>query len=93
MTVTLDSLVCRSEAPLTAEVDGEVLMMSVQTGNYYGLDEVGSFIWNRIAEPVRVRAVCDAIEAAFDVERERCERDTVAFLSGMVKDGLVRHAE
>ncbi|CAK0769231.1 hypothetical protein CCP3SC15_390017 [Gammaproteobacteria bacterium] len=64
-------------------------MMHIDSGNYYGLDEVGSSIWNQLAQPTSIRAICDAIQGEFMVERERCEADALKFLEGMVKDGLV----
>lgn len=68
-------------------------MMSVQTGKYYVLDEVGSFIWNKAAQPIAISALCDAIEAEFDVDRGRCERDALAFLKGLADDGLVQRVD
>ena len=37
-----------------------------------------------------VRDLCHAIESEFKVERERCEADALAFLEGLIKDGLVQ---
>lgn len=93
MPITLETIVCQCEAPVSVEVDGEVLMMSVETGNFYGLDEVAGFIWRFIAQPSSVSAVCDAVEAKFDVERARCEADALAFLDEMVNNGLVRRVD
>ena len=36
------TVVSRSPSVLTAEVDGEVVMMSIEQGRYFGLDDIGS---------------------------------------------------
>ena len=87
--ITLDSVLLQQPDQCAAELDGEVLMLHVDSGNYYGYNEVGSFIWNRLAQPRTVRALCDAIEAAFAVSRAQCEADTLAYLAELVNDGTL----
>ena len=74
---------------IVAEADGEVLMMHIDSGNYYGLNEVGSFLWNQLDTPMSVRALCDAVLAEFDVDEEACVADALRFLQGMIDDGLI----
>jgi len=53
------TIVSRSPSVLTAEIDGEVVMMSIEQGQYFGLDDIGSDIWKRIEPPC---AFADLIE-------------------------------
>lgn len=53
-------------------------MLHVASGNCWGDNEVGRFIWNQLAQPPTVRALYDAIEAAFEVAREQSETDALA---------------
>lgn len=89
-TLTLDTLIRQHPDQIAAEADGEVLMMHIESGNYFGLNEVASFIWNRLEQPSTVAELCDAVLADFDVERERCQADALEFLQGMVEDGLAQ---
>jgi len=89
MTIAMSSVVHQSDEQVAAEVDGEVVMMSVERGNYYGLDEVGSRIWALIDSPKRVAEVCDILVSEFDVERATCEGDVVRFLEELADQGLV----
>jgi hypothetical protein len=41
------TIVSRGPSVLTAEVDGEIVMMSIKQGRYFGLDDIGSDIWKR----------------------------------------------
>jgi len=91
--ITLDSVLSQPAEQLATEVDGEVLMMNIESGNYFGLNEVASFIWRQLETPMSARALCAAIAGEFDVPSEQCEADTLAFLDGMVKDGLLQQVD
>jgi hypothetical protein len=87
--MTLDTQIRQHPDQIAAEADGEVLMMHVESGNYFGLNEVASFIWNRLDEPKTVAELCTLVQAEFDVDEERCVADVLGFLGGMITDGLI----
>jgi hypothetical protein len=87
--VSLDTRVRQHPDQVAAEADGEVLMMHIESGNYFGLNEVGSFIWNQLEEPRSIAELCAAIQGEFDVDEERCRADAIAFVQGMIDDGLM----
>lgn len=75
---------------LTAEVDGEVVMMSVEQGVYYGLDDIGSDVWNRLAEPVTVASLLTGLQARYDGDAAIIERDVMVLLADMAAKDLIR---
>lgn len=89
----LNSRVARSEEVLTSEVDGEVVMMSIDQGTYSGLDGIGSEIWRLLDSPLTVSEICDAMMARYDVERDVCEKDVLAFLDDLASDDTIRVVE
>lgn len=91
--ITLDSVLSQTTEQLATELDGEVLMMHIESGNYFGLNEVASFIWQQLETPMTAQALCAAIASEFDVAKEQCEADTLTFLDGMVKDGLLQRID
>jgi hypothetical protein len=56
---------------------------------YYGLDQVGSRIWELVREPIRVSDLRDAIEREYDVDPQQCETDVLAFLRELAFKGLI----
>jgi len=70
--VDLNTRVARSEEVLTSEVDGEVVMMSIEQGIYSGLDGIGSEIWGLLDSPLTVLEICDELMASYNVERDVC---------------------
>lgn len=73
-----------------ALIDDELVMMSADKGQYYGLAGVGLRIWELLEQPRRFNELVDRILDEFEVEREVCEKDLVEFLGQMVRLGLVR---
>lgn len=78
--VAQSTVFVRSEDMLASDMDGEVVMMSIERGEYYGLNTVGTRIWQALEQPVTVAEIVAMICADFEVEREPCERDVRAFL-------------
>jgi hypothetical protein len=87
--ITGDSLVVRSCEPLVAVVDNEVVLLSVARGQYYGLDEIGSEVWNRIASPTHISQLCAALGEAFDADAETIGRDVLSFLNRLAEYELI----
>ena len=87
--LSTDSIVVVSPEQVSSDLAGEVVMLNLKNGTYYGLDEVGARIWGLIQQPRAVGAVRDAILEEYDVEPERCERDLLALLGELRDNGLI----
>lgn len=92
-TLTLDTRVRQHPDQIAAEADGEVLMMHIASGSYFGLNEVASFIWNALAQPRSVGELCAAVTAEFEVDEAECRRDVLRFVQSMLDDGLAETSE
>ena len=73
----------------TGAVDGELMALDPKAGEVYGLDPTGTRIWTAIGDGTSVDALIDRLVETHEVERERCERETLAFLAELVGAGLV----
>ena len=84
------SVVSRSPSVVTAEADGEIMMMSIVHGRYWSLDEVGSEIWRRIEPPCTFDRLVDALAMEFDADRARIGADVRTLLARMISEDVVR---
>src|SRR6266478_5996498 len=87
--LTLSSRVRWSDNQLAATVDQEVVVLSVERGSYYGLDDIGSEIWQRLANAVRVDALCASLAEKYDADRATIERDVLHLLEKLATEGLI----
>jgi hypothetical protein len=87
--LTLDSRVAAVPELMTSDLAGEMVLLNLTDGVYYGLDAVGADIWRSIGRPRTVRAVVDDVVARYHVDRARCEDDVLTFLGELDAHGLV----
>jgi Coenzyme PQQ synthesis protein D (PqqD) len=84
------TVVSRSPSVLTAEVDGEIVMMSIEQGHYFGLDRIGSDIWKRIDPPCSFAALIDGLATDYEADRATITTDVKTLLDHMVERDIVR---
>lgn len=77
---------------LAASVDDDLVMMSIQAGNYYNIGGVGTLVWELLAQPRSLDDLIDGVVADYDVERERCAADVGAFVEKLVSLNLIESA-
>ena len=65
------------------------MILNLDSGMYYGLDAVGTRIWNLVQSPRIVKDLCDTLLEEYEVEPVRCDRDLMALLRGLAAEGLV----
>jgi len=90
MSVSADSVVVQDGEPVAARVDGDVVMLSEREGAYFGLNGVGSKIWELIAQPCRVGDVCQSLSELYDVDHATLVREVTQFLEDLLARKLVR---
>ncbi|MBE9005961.1 lasso peptide biosynthesis PqqD family chaperone [Fortiea sp. LEGE XX443] len=81
--------VVASKEQICSELQGEVVILDIKTGAYYGLNEVGASIWNYIQSPKTVEEIQEAILAEYEIEAEVCKRDISALLKDLAAKGLI----
>jgi len=87
--IGLSSAIKRNPELVSTDVDGEKVMMSVENGEYFGLDPVGSRIWELIENPIRIESLINLLLEEFDVSREQCENDSFEFLNELLEKNLL----
>jgi len=87
--LNLNTVICRDPNPVTADMGGELVMMSMERGNYYALGEIGSQIWSKLESPQRVDRLCRELAEHYEVDRHTCETDVIEFLEQLYSEGLI----
>ena len=87
--VSGSSTVVAPKDQVSSDLGGEVAILDLKAGVYYGLDAVGARIWSLIEEPRTVNEIRDILLEEYDVEPERCERDLLVLLRRLADEGLV----
>lgn len=84
------TVVVATENHLATTVEDETVLLELESGTYYGFNEVGSQLWDLVQEPRTVDALCEAIQSTYDdVSAEQCRRDVQTVLEEMDAAGLI----
>lgn len=74
---------------LSAPVGDEVVVLEIDAGVYYGMNEVAARVWKLVQEPRSVAQIRDVILDEFEVDRETATRDVIRLIEEMAARGLV----
>ena len=83
--VNLDSVVSKNEEIDDTDLDGEKVMMNIDKGQYFIMNEVGSRIWELIEGNTSIVNIIETLTNEYQVDEETCENTVMEFL-GRLKD-------
>lgn len=88
--MTPNTLIRRNPDLIAADMDGETVMMDMHSGNYYGMNAVGSYIWTLLETEQRLDKLIAAVMAHFDIHAsDEVADDIQVFLTAMQAQKLV----
>lgn len=73
---------------LARRVGEDTVILDVDGNTYYSLGEVGSLVWELLAQPRTIDEVCEAVIDRYDVESTQCHADVEALLADLLAHGL-----
>ena len=88
--ITLDVVVVASPNQVSSRLGDDAVILELEKGAYFGLESVGSRIWELLAQPRPVSEIRDTIVGEFEVEPDRCAADLLALLTQMADKGLIQ---
>ncbi|ARA94403.1 PqqD family protein [Rhodothermaceae bacterium RA] len=91
--LTDETLLRQKEDVTMAELDGEAVLLDIQTSYYFGTNEVGRFIWERLKEGATIPALVAALQEACEVDEAVLRQDVREFVGQLLDRGLAVVAE
>lgn len=88
-TLTPTHRVSHGQQLLTAAAGAEVLMLSIDHSVYCGLDEIASDVWGRLAQPMTIAELCDAMCTDYRGERDQILADLIELLTELRAHGII----
>ena len=87
--LSADTVVRALAEDLSSDLGGETVILDMSAGVYYGLDGVGTRIWQLIQAPRAVSDICGNLLDEYEVDAERCERAVLTLLGELSRAGLI----
>lgn len=86
-----DDLLQTSDDVVSREVAGEMVLLDLSSGLYFGLNRVGSRAWERLCDsPCSVTDLTKMIESEFDATYEQIERDVTELVRNLAEKKLIK---
>jgi hypothetical protein len=83
------SVVVASQELVSSDLAGEQVILDLSSGMYFGLNSVGTRVWQLIQEPKTVNEVRETLLSEYEVEAEQCQKDLMAILQQLDEQGLI----
>jgi len=77
---------------VSCKVEDETVILSLRTGEYYGLNPVAATIWELLQQERSVAEVRDALLGMYDVDEATCTDQVLAVLRDMQSMELLKIA-
>lgn len=87
--MNLDQTVSPSPQVISQEVSGETVLLDLESENYFGLDAVGTRIWQLIKEQGNLKTIFHTLLDEYEVEESQLRTDLEALINEACERGLI----
>ena len=87
--INLDTVINKNLEIDDTDLDGEKVMMNLDKGEYFMMNEVGSRIWEIISEPINVKEIVNTLRNEYEVDEETCKDTVIEFLGRLDNADLI----
>jgi hypothetical protein len=84
------TIITRNLDIITANIDDETVMMNIDSGEYHGLNNTASQIWDLLEQPLTFAELIELLLNTYELKREHCLQDTQLFLHQMIECKLLK---
>lgn len=84
-----ETTVRRNPRVLARELGGEAVLLDLDRGTYFGLNEVGSRTWALLGDHPRLGEVAERLLVEYEVSADRLWPDLEALVAELARHGLV----
>jgi hypothetical protein len=89
MPFSSDSIVTALKHQISCDLGGEVVILNLQDGVYYGLNAVGARIWSLLNEPCSIEELHQSLVREYDVDPQLCAAQLASLLNDLAANGLI----
>ena len=87
--LAMSTTVSRDEQILATDLGEEVVMMNLDSGEYYNLKGVAFRIWEIIENPTTLGDIVDTLRGEYQVDQKTCEKEVNAFARDLHEAGVL----
>lgn len=85
----LSSIIKRKKEIVAADMDGETVMLSIETGKYYNLGVIGGEMWELLENSMKIEDIVNKLIQVYNVSKIKCEEEVLSFMNELLKKELI----
>lgn len=82
-------LITQADNFLVSDMDGDKVMIGMDSGKYYNLGQIGGRIWEIVQVPTLLTDLISTLTAEYDISYDDCQEQVIPFLENMDKEQLI----
>jgi Coenzyme PQQ synthesis protein D (PqqD) len=90
MEVTFSQRIIAPDDVLVQMLDGEAVLLNLDTESYFGLDDVGARMWTLLTESDSIQAAYEGLLDEYDVTPEQLRADLIGLIDRLAEQGLIK---
>lgn len=79
----------RNPAIKSKVIDEEQILLNTETGDYFGLNELGAEIWNMVDGQHDLDAMIEHLLDIYDVEKTELTDDVTGFIDALLERSII----
>ncbi len=92
MSDKLTNKITISQQAVTRQVGDETVILHLGAGTYFGLDPVGTRLWQLMGEGKSMAEIWEVMLEEYNVSREDLERDTMSLVEDLLANDLISYS-
>jgi len=71
-------------------IDNEAVVLNLETGQYYSLNETGTFIWKLLGKGINRDDLINRIAEEFEIDKRSAANDVKPLLKDLLSEKMIR---
>lgn len=89
MEIALSDCMTINSSVVFRDLSGETILLNLDSGVYYGLDAVGTRVWQLLADELPLTTVCSMMQKEYAAEPAVIERDVLKLVGELCDKRLL----
>lgn len=83
-------ILSRREEIIAGLVDGDLMLLNIETGQYHQVNPTGRRIWELLEQPRTLDEICTALGEEFNAPPQDCLAQTQIFIQELLQRNIVQ---
>jgi len=87
--ITLETFIQRDTNQEFSKIDNEVVMLSLNNGEYYALNEIASNVWDLLESKISLIDIISRITEEYNIDYQTCRREIEEYIYELYNKNLI----